>query len=78
MAHYTVAFCMRSLNVVMPNWQDYSRGNMDGHPYMRIPTELAELLSGDHVMVVMQSNKMMIVLYWMFGLQFLHAKHIHG
>ncbi len=28
--------------------------------------------------VVMQSNKAMIAMYRMFGLQFLHAKHIHS
>ncbi len=78
MTHYTMAFCMQCLNVVMPNWQDYLHGNMDGHLHMKIPTELAELLSGDHVTVVMQSNKMMIALYRTFGLQFLHDEHIYG
>ncbi len=61
----------------MPNWLDYSRGAVDGHLYMQLLPELADL-SGELTTVVMQSNKMMIVLYQMFGLQFLHAKHIHG
>ncbi len=51
---------------------------MDGHPHMKILPELAELLSGDYAMVVMQSNKAMVTLYRTFGLQFLHAEHIHG
>ncbi len=73
-----MAFCMWSLNATMPNWQNYSCGAMDWHPLMMIPIELAELLSGDHATIVMQSNKMMITLFRTFGLQFLHAKHIHG
>ncbi len=76
--HYTMVFCMRSLNAMMPNWQDYSCGSMDGHPHMKIPLELAEMLSGKHAMVVMQNNKTMIALYRMFSLQFMQAKHIHG
>ncbi len=45
---------------------------------MKILPELAELLSGDYAMVVMESNKKMIVFYRTFRLQFLHAEHIHG
>ncbi len=41
---------------MMPNWQDYSCGAMDGHPYMKLPPELADLLSGELMTVVMQSN----------------------
>ncbi len=78
MTHYTAAFCMRSLNLTMPNWHNYSYHNMDSHPYMRIPEELVELLMGEYTTVVMESSKTMIALYRTFGLQFLHAKHIHG
>ncbi len=78
MTHYTAAFCMQSLNLTMPNWHNYSYHNMDGHPHMKIPNELAELLSGEYTTVVMESNKTMIALYQTFGLQFLHAEHIHG
>ncbi len=66
--HFTMAFCTQSLCGMMPNWQDYSRHAMDGHPYMRLPTELVDLLSGELTTVVMESNKMMIALYRMFGL----------
>ncbi len=45
---------------------------------MEIPEELAELLMGEYTTVVMESNKMMIALYRMFRLWFLHAEHIHG
>ncbi len=45
---------------------------------MKILPELAKLLLGEHAMVMMESNKTMIALYWTFGLQFLHAEHIHG
>ncbi|MCP4535512.1 MAG: hypothetical protein GY832_00025, partial [Chloroflexi bacterium] len=69
---------MRSLNPAMPNWEDYSWHNMGGHPYMEIPEELAELLTGEHTTVVMESSKTMIALYQTFWLQFLHAEHIHG
>ncbi len=62
----------------MLNWQDYSHGAMDGHPCMKLPPELTDLLLGKLTTVVMQSNKMMIALYWTFGLQFLHAEHIHS
>ncbi len=62
----------------MLNWQDYSWCMMDGHLYMRLLEELADLLSGEITTVVMQSNKTMIALYQTFGLQFLHAEHIHG
>ncbi len=54
----------------MPNWQDYSHGAMDGHPCTKLLPELASLLSGELTTVVMQSNKTMIALYQMFGLQF--------
>ncbi len=30
--HYTMVFCMWSLNLTMPNWQDYLCGAMNGHP----------------------------------------------
>ncbi len=82
--HYTMVFCMQSLNLTMPNWPDYLHGAMNGHPYMKLPAEFAQpaeltdLLLGELVTVVMQSNKMMIALYRMFGLQFMHAEHIHG
>ncbi len=36
MTHYMGAFCMQSLNPTIQNWEDYSRHNMDGHPYMEI------------------------------------------
>ncbi len=78
MTHYTMAFCMRSLNATMPNWQNYLHGAMDGHPHMRIPPEFAKLLSGDHTTIVMQSNKMMIALYRMFSLQFLKEGSQHS
>ncbi len=78
MTHYTGAFCTRSLNQTIPNWEAYSTGQMDGHPYMRLPDELANLLTGDYATVVMQSRKTMIALYRTFGLRFLHAEHIHG
>ncbi len=45
---------------------------------MKLPAELADLLSGELMTVVMQSNKAMIALYRTFGLQFLHAEHIHS
>ncbi len=45
---------------------------------MRIPEELAELMLGEYMTVVMESTKTMIELYRTFGLQFLHAEHIHG
>ncbi len=63
MTHYTTAFCMRSMNPTMPNWETYSVGSMRGHPYMKLLQELAELLMGEYTMVVMQSTKMMIALY---------------
>ncbi len=78
MTNYTAAFCMRSLNPTMPSWRNYSYHNMSSHPHMRIPDELAELLSGEYMTVVMESNKTMIALYRTFGLQFLHAEYIHG
>ncbi len=78
MTHYTAAFCMQSLNPTMLSWRDYSYGNMNGHPHMKIPEELAELLSGEYTTVVMESSKTMIALYRMFRLRFLHAEHIHG
>ncbi len=78
MTHYTGAFCTWSLNQTMPNWHNYSTGNMDGHPYMRIPEELAKLLVGEYTMVVMESTKTMIALYRTYGLRFLHTEHIHG
>ncbi len=76
--HYIIVFCMQSLNPTMLNWQDYSRGSMDSHPYMTIPRELTDLLSSKLATVVMQSNKTMITLYQTFSLQFMHAEHIHG
>ncbi len=48
--------------MMMPNWQDYSRHVLDGHLYMRLPDELADL-AGELTTVVMESNKTMIVLY---------------
>ncbi len=45
---------------------------------MEIPEELAELLTGEHMTVVMESSKTMVALYRTFGLHFLNAKHIHG
>ncbi len=51
---------------------------MNAHPHMKILPELAELLSGEHAMVMMESNKTMIALYRTFRLRFLHAEHIHG
>ncbi len=47
-------------------------------PHVKLWPELTELLSGELVTVVMQSNKTMIALYWTFGLQFMHAEHIRG
>ncbi len=61
--HYTMVFCTQSLNPTTPNWQDYLHGAMDGHPYMKLPEELADLLSGDLTTMAMQSNKMMVALY---------------
>ncbi len=76
--HHTQVFCTRSLCSQMTNWYEYSCHGLDGHPYMKLPAELAEVPSGELVTVVMQSNKMMIALYITLGLQFLHGEHIHG
>ncbi len=62
----------------MPNWHNYSFGNMDSHLHMEIPEELAELLTGEYMTVVMDSSKTMLALYWTFGLRFFHTEHIHG
>ncbi len=59
MTHYSAAFCTRSLNQTMPNWHNYSTGNMDGHPYMKLPNSLSEILAGEYTTVVMESTKTM-------------------
>ncbi len=41
----------------------YLHHGMEGHLHMRLPDELAELLSGELATVVMQSTKTMIALY---------------
>ncbi|MCP4549308.1 MAG: hypothetical protein GY835_22880, partial [bacterium] len=69
MTHYTGAFCMQSLNQTITSWPDYSNGRLDGDPHMRLPEELAELLTGEYATVVVQSQKTMIALYRTFGLR---------
>ncbi len=76
--HHTAVFCTRTLCGQITSWTDYSRNRLEEHLHMMLPPELADLLSGELTMVVMQSNKMMIAMYRTFRLQFMHAKHIHG
>ncbi len=76
--HYTMVFCTRSLCAQIMSWYEYLCHGMEGRPHMKLPHELAELLLGELMTVVMRSTKMMIVLYRTFRLQFMHAEHIHG
>ncbi len=77
MMHYTQVFCTESLCGWITSWYEYSRHGLEGHPHMKLPDELAELLSGELMTVVMQSMKTMVALYRTFRLQFLHVEHIH-
>ncbi len=76
--HHATVFCAWSLCGQIMNWTDYSCHRLEGHLHMTLPPEPADLLSGELTTVVMQSNKMMVDMYRMFGLQFMHAEHIHG